>query len=308
VKHVYFEKKIAEGAFGDVWDGRWGGVHAAVKVLKQKLDPELSPELGEEFARECETLCSITHPHLLIFYGAGETAERKPFMVTEFMEGGSLRRALADHSLELSIEVRLQIGQHIALAMEYLHGIQIVHRDLKSDNCLLDAELNAKVADFGTSKFIAAPRGTSPNLGSPASPASNGGSGGPAAGPAASALTRMSHPNRPEWPRGIAVSSAAQAVWRDRSPRPDEKMRPRSQLEQEPGWTSPSLPQSDIDSSGNSSHADFSSISGGATPYDPGAELLAATMTKGVGTPLWMAAELFVQYSARYGPEVDVYS
>ena len=182
--------------------------------------PELSPELGEEFARECETLCSITHPHLLIFYGAGETAERKPFMVTEFMEGGSLRRALADHSLELSIEVRLQIGQHIALAMEYLHGIQIVHRDLKSDNCLLDAELNAKVADFGTSKFIAAPRGTFPNLGSPASPASNGGSAGPAAGPAASALTRMSHPNRPEWriPRDCSFTCSASRLARQVSP------------------------------------------------------------------------------------------
>jgi serine/threonine protein kinase len=72
------------------------------------------------------------------------------------MAGGSLRVALGDPLKAIDWLVRVRIARHVADGMRHLHGVRIVHRDLKSDNVLLDGELNAKVADFGTSQMLGA--------------------------------------------------------------------------------------------------------------------------------------------------------
>ena len=65
--------------------------------------------------------------------------------VTEFMAGGSLRAALQDKLVPLEWPTRISIAQDVAKGMRHLHKLGIVHRDLKSDNCLLDGANNAKV-------------------------------------------------------------------------------------------------------------------------------------------------------------------
>ena len=77
-------------------------------------------------------------------------------MVTEFMELGSLRGVLADVGRVLAWAVRKRVAAEIAAGTVHLHSLKIVHRDLKSDNCLCDAELNTKIADFGTAKLVRA--------------------------------------------------------------------------------------------------------------------------------------------------------
>jgi hypothetical protein len=126
---------LASGAFGVVHKGTFAGLRVAVKVLKKPLDEELYPDVGREFARECETLMSMRHASLLIFYGAGLTSENRPFMVTEFMSRGSLRAVLLDLEYALGWDVRRKIAVQIARGMEYLHGVGIVHRDLKVRAC-----------------------------------------------------------------------------------------------------------------------------------------------------------------------------
>ena len=74
------------------------------------------------------------------------------------MELGSLRRALADAGRALAWAVR----ERVAAEMAHLHSLKIVHRDLKSDNCLCDAELNTKVGDFGASKLMQAAKARGP--------------------------------------------------------------------------------------------------------------------------------------------------
>jgi hypothetical protein len=128
---LVIEAVLASGAFGVVHSGTFAGLQVAVKVLKKPLDEELYPDVGREFARECETLMSMRHASLLIFYGAGLTGENRPFMVTEFMSRGSLRAVLLDLEHELGWDVRRKIAVQIARGMEYLHGLGIVHRDLK---------------------------------------------------------------------------------------------------------------------------------------------------------------------------------
>ena len=143
-------KKLASGGFGEVHAGTYAGLQVAVKVLKTPLDEELYPDIRRDFNRECETLMAIRHPSLLVFYGAGLTSENKPFMVTEVMPRGSLKNVLADKLQGLPWTLRRKIALQTAKAVEYLHGVGIVHRDLKADNCLLNDALDAKVCDFGS--------------------------------------------------------------------------------------------------------------------------------------------------------------
>lgn len=115
----------------------------------------------------------IRHPNLLMFYGAGVNAQNHPFIVTEIMSNGSLKRLLHDHSHALSWEVRIRMARDIAMGMAHLHANGAVHRDLKADNCFLDSEYRVKVADFGTSRSRQRKR-QSRRLRSPTSLASGG--------------------------------------------------------------------------------------------------------------------------------------
>lgn len=159
--HVRFLTKTASGVYGEVWRGSYGGQPVAIKLLKRPLDDRdhLDPSAAADYERENTTLQQIRHPHLLHFVGSGiTTSARKPFLVTEFMELGSLRGVLADAGRALDwATVRHRMAAEIAAGMAHLHSLRIVHRDLKSDNCLCDGLLNilnTKVADFGASKLM----------------------------------------------------------------------------------------------------------------------------------------------------------
>ena len=225
---VELGEPMAEGATAIVHKGLFAGHIVAIKILKNRLDPELNPEIAEDYARECETLMSIKHVRLLLFYGAGIMPDLRPFMVTEFMALGSLRHVLADRARALGWEVRHRLAEQMADGMAYLHSLKIVHRDLKSDNVLLNEQLDAKIADFGTSKLVTASR------------------------------PRFQNNNNDD----DDAATAAAAETRTTRFGPDGR----------PAYTN----------------------------------ALTTTMTKGIGTPLWMAPELLLGRS-RYGPAVDVY-
>jgi serine/threonine protein kinase len=75
------------------------------------------------------------------------------YIVTEYMDRGSLKDILRDSSVKIDWEMRLKIAIEIAQGMHYLHSLKpiVMHRDLKSANILVDKSFNAKVADFGVS-------------------------------------------------------------------------------------------------------------------------------------------------------------
>lgn len=125
----------------------------AVKELQQPFDPR-SNKQGADFDREVTFMKSVRHPHVLTFYGAGITSELYPFLVVELMEQGSLYALLNDHSRALSWRDRVQFALDVASGMRYLHGMDTVHRDLKSDNCFVSADMRVKVGDFGTGRIL----------------------------------------------------------------------------------------------------------------------------------------------------------
>eukprot|EP00041_Stephanoeca_diplocostata_P033153 m.1086978 g.1086978 ORF g.1086978 m.1086978 type:complete len:1024 (-) comp24282_c0_seq1:196-3267(-) len=142
---------VASGAFGNVFRASWGHIEVAVKMLKQSISDEALD--GEDFTREVSFMQRIRHPNLLVFYGAGITATNSPFLVVEWMSNGSLRSVLQS-SKKLDSSLRLRIALDIAYGMRHLHSLGSIHRDLKSDNCLVGANMRVKVGDFGESKLL----------------------------------------------------------------------------------------------------------------------------------------------------------
>jgi serine/threonine protein kinase len=135
----------------------------AVKILfagavDEDGDP-VDPNADEEFHKECAVLQRVDNPHLLKFFGFGTTKEGKGFIVTELMLGGSLEDVLHDPEYDLPWSTRVTVGLHVALGVEHLHNLHMLHRDLKSANVLLDEHLTtAKVCDFGLTRVVRSAR------------------------------------------------------------------------------------------------------------------------------------------------------
>lgn len=145
---------IAHGAFGEVYRATWMGNAVACKQLKQVLEEFES----ESFAAEAAAMSGLRHPNIVTFFGAGVDDDGRGFLVTELMARGSLRHALkdTDNYPLLSWESRLRFATDVVAGMLFLHSRQppMLHRDLKSENVLLDEHWVAKVSDFGTLRTI----------------------------------------------------------------------------------------------------------------------------------------------------------
>eukprot|EP00038_Savillea_parva_P004331 m.136509 g.136509 ORF g.136509 m.136509 type:complete len:882 (+) comp11437_c0_seq1:197-2842(+) len=144
-----FDAVIGIGASGVVHKGKWGYINVAIKLLTVPMQPVQSGI----FEGELEFLQSVRHPHVLTFYGAGIIEEtQQSYLVTELM-AGSLQAVLSDMNQVLSWALRLQLADDTISGLRYLHSIDIVHRDVKSDNLFVDAQRRLKVGDFGTGRL-----------------------------------------------------------------------------------------------------------------------------------------------------------
>ncbi|KAM7490583.1 hypothetical protein LguiA_033504 [Lonicera macranthoides] len=149
-------KVIGKGGFGKVYKGAIddGLVTVAIKRLNHT-----SKQGTVEFLTEIEMLSKFRHSNLISLIGYCDDRDEM-ILVYEYMERG----ALADHiykmdtsanNFVLSWVQRLKICIGAARGLEYLHtGTNVIHRDLKCSNILLDENLTAKVSDFGISKVV----------------------------------------------------------------------------------------------------------------------------------------------------------
>uniref|UniRef100_A0A8B9TMS5 non-specific serine/threonine protein kinase n=1 Tax=Anas platyrhynchos TaxID=8839 RepID=A0A8B9TMS5_ANAPL len=121
----------------------------AIKIIdKTQLDEE---NLKKIF-REVQIMKMLCHPHIIRLYQVMET-ERMIYLVTEYASGGEIFDHLVAHGRMAEKEARRKFKQIVA-AVNFCHCRNIVHRDLKAENLLLDANLNIKIADFGFSNIF----------------------------------------------------------------------------------------------------------------------------------------------------------
>lgn len=144
-----FSEKIASGAFGILYRGTYCGQEVAIKVLKSG-EKNTQEEMYREFTQELSILRKVRHRNIVQLIGA-MTRPPRLCLVTEFMKGGSLLQFL-HKSAPLKQSQLLKIASGVASGMDYLHKINIIHRDLKAANLLLDDNEVVKVADFGVAR------------------------------------------------------------------------------------------------------------------------------------------------------------
>ncbi len=118
----------------------------AVKVLHPHLSSDV--ESRQRFLREAQAAARLRHPNIVEVFDFSVEADRESFMVTELLDGPTLRR-FADGRTPLPSEVVAAIGVVLCDALTCAHSMGVVHRDVKPDNILLHKGGVLKLTDFG---------------------------------------------------------------------------------------------------------------------------------------------------------------
>lgn len=142
------DKFLGGGGFGSVFAGTWKDKNIAFKrLLKQELDEKLERNI----MREAQIMADCHSPYIVEFYGIC----MNPFGLVMELLADSLYSLLhaSKISFDWSHDVKpWNMAEDIAKGLTYLHSMEIMHRDIKSPNVLLDENRNPKLGDFGSSK------------------------------------------------------------------------------------------------------------------------------------------------------------
>ncbi|XP_020884091.1 serine/threonine-protein kinase B-raf [Arabidopsis lyrata subsp. lyrata] len=139
---------VGSGSSGVVCRGIWNKTEVAIKML---FGQQLTAENMKDFCNEISILSRLRHPNVILFLGAC-TKPPQLSMITEYMNRGSLYDILRTRKKGLSWERKLKILSDICRGLMGIHQMGIVHRDLKSANCLLNKGI-VKICDFGLSRM-----------------------------------------------------------------------------------------------------------------------------------------------------------
>ncbi|MBC7933389.1 MAG: protein kinase, partial [Rubrivivax sp.] len=145
-------EKIGEGGMGTVYlakDARLGR-RVALKLLPAEFARD--DELVRRFELEARAASVLNHPNIITVHEIGESDGRR-FIVTEFVEGRTLRERLAENRFDAG--EALEICAQVASALARAHSAGVLHRDIKPENIMVDEDGHVKVLDFGIAKQLA---------------------------------------------------------------------------------------------------------------------------------------------------------
>ncbi len=141
---------VGSGGMATVYLGYQPTVDRLVAIKILPPHPALDPEFIQRFQLEARTIARLQHPHILQLFDYG-TMDEILYFVTPYIEGGSLDRLLRRGPIAPKrVETILK---QVSSALDYAHRQEIIHRDIKPGNILLDTEGNALLADFGIAKI-----------------------------------------------------------------------------------------------------------------------------------------------------------
>ncbi|XP_075892679.1 MAP/microtubule affinity-regulating kinase 4 isoform X2 [Nelusetta ayraudi] len=146
-------KTIGKGNFAKVKLARHilTGREVAIKIIDKT---QLNPTSLQKLYREVRIMKTLNHPNIVHLFEVIET-EKTLYLIMEYASGGEVFDYLVAHGRMKEKEARAKFRQ-IVSAVHYCHQKNIVHRDLKAENLLLDADSNIKIADFGFSNEFSA--------------------------------------------------------------------------------------------------------------------------------------------------------
>ncbi|XP_044490062.1 serine/threonine-protein kinase STY46-like isoform X1 [Mangifera indica] len=150
-EQLKFGNKVASGSYGDLYKGTYCSQEVAIKVLKPE---RINSDLQKEFAQEVFIMRKVRHKNVVQFIGAC-TKPPSLCIVTEFMSGGSVYDYLHKQKGVFKLPSLIKVAIDVSKGMNYLHQNNIIHRDLKAANLLMDENEVVKVADFGVARVKA---------------------------------------------------------------------------------------------------------------------------------------------------------
>jgi serine/threonine-protein kinase len=127
---------------------RW----VAIKVMHREISDQ--PDQIERFRREARTVAQLSHPNVVAVIDAGEDGGY-PYIVLEYVEGETLKQRI-DRLGRLPVDEAAAYAIEIGRGLAAAHARQMVHRDVKPQNVLIDSEGRAKVTDFGIARTLEA--------------------------------------------------------------------------------------------------------------------------------------------------------
>lgn len=178
---IEVQEKIGKGAFSEVFRGKYKGVEVAIKrvLVHDEKDKDAEKYLHTELA----ILTNVKHKNLLKYYGAAferpsgtsaaaadsdskhpqkgmrrpsgvpSSSERAILIITELLKGGDLSTLLLKHQeIKLPWKLRLSVALQISQAIDHLHEHELIHRDIKTENVLVDQDWRPVLADYGLTR------------------------------------------------------------------------------------------------------------------------------------------------------------
>ncbi|MEM7339809.1 MAG: serine/threonine-protein kinase [Actinomycetota bacterium] len=144
-------KLLGSGGFGDVWLARQTNIDRKV-AIKVGHSPIEDPDVQLRFERECIALGRLSgHPNIIEVFTAGRLDDGRPYLVLEYVNGGTLWRRLKQERLDETQLIRL--ARELADALSVAHTAGVLHRDIKPENVFLRANGQAVIGDFGLARL-----------------------------------------------------------------------------------------------------------------------------------------------------------
>jgi len=152
---------LGEGSFATVYYGKWEKKEVAIKEIKA------STEKASDFIKEVAMMKVVNHPNIVTMLGIIYNTKHI-CIITEYMSKGSLSSILRNEDMLVEDAHIQQMAIDTCLGMAYLHEMNIIHRDLKCSNLLVDESWTVKVGDFGLSRSVPDKEYTMTSCGTPA--------------------------------------------------------------------------------------------------------------------------------------------
>ncbi|MDA1372359.1 MAG: protein kinase [Proteobacteria bacterium] len=143
--------KIGEGGMAHVYRGIQDSLQRPVAIKLLINDLSFDEEARHRFERESYIIARLNHGNIIHVIDRGITSDDMPYFVMEYIEGIELSTAVKVR--ELSHREKIDIIIQVLKALSYAHKNNVIHRDIKPDNILIDDDCNVKILDFGIAQF-----------------------------------------------------------------------------------------------------------------------------------------------------------
>lgn len=147
-----FERKLGRGSFGEVWCGKWKGKEVAVKKFFLSIE-NISEKDIKNIKKEIEIIKKLKNENIIEYYGV-HCENNEVSIIMDYAKLGTLTKFINDNSNQKNQdwEINIKLIREMTKGLIYIHGENIIHRDLKSLNILLTINNSIKISDFGLSK------------------------------------------------------------------------------------------------------------------------------------------------------------